>query len=183
MADFWLGASALFTDPTALMIFVGGLLGGMLFGAIPGINMLTLGAVVLPFTAAMEPAHAIMLYSVIYCSGVFGGAIPAIEADLLIGNSGTTVRFLTAMLTLGHGAFRLDNLFFGPAGSVEAVFDWQVPYLGPAVLDIGDFLGGSFTVELVQRDLDAVGDDQVEQAALDRPDRLAGQPAPPPGLA
>ena len=78
MADFWLGASALFTDPTALMIFVGGLLGGMLFGAIPGINMLTLGAVILPFTAAMEPAHAIMLYSVIYCSGVFGGAITAI---------------------------------------------------------------------------------------------------------
>ncbi|MGI9416340.1 MAG: tripartite tricarboxylate transporter permease [Geminicoccaceae bacterium] len=78
MADFWLGTSALFTDPTALMIFVGGLLGGMLFGAIPGINMLTLGAVILPFTAAMEPAHAIMLYSVIYCSGVFGGAITAI---------------------------------------------------------------------------------------------------------
>ena len=78
MADFWLGASALFTDPVALMIFAGGLLGGMLFGAIPGINMLTLGAVILPFTAAMEPAHAIMLYSVIYCSGVFGGAITAI---------------------------------------------------------------------------------------------------------
>ncbi|MEM9442991.1 MAG: tripartite tricarboxylate transporter permease [Pseudomonadota bacterium] len=78
MADFWLGASALFSDPTALMIFAGGLLGGMLFGAIPGINMLTLGAVILPFTAAMNPTHAIMLYSVIYCAGVFGGAITAI---------------------------------------------------------------------------------------------------------
>ncbi len=78
MADFWLGASTLFSDPTGIMIFVGGLLGGMLFGAIPGINMLTLGAVILPFTAAMSPTHAIMLYSVIYCSGVFGGAITAI---------------------------------------------------------------------------------------------------------
>jgi 3-phosphoshikimate 1-carboxyvinyltransferase len=39
-----------------------------------------------------------------------GGAIPAIEADLFIGNSGTTVRFLTAMVTLGHGAFRLDGV-------------------------------------------------------------------------
>ena len=78
MDDFWLGSAALFTDPTALMIFVGGLLGGMLFGAIPGINMLTLGAVILPFTAAMSPTHAIMLYSVIYCAGVFGGAITAI---------------------------------------------------------------------------------------------------------
>lgn len=39
-----------------------------------------------------------------------GGQIPAIEADLFIGNSGTTVRFLTAMVTLGHGAFQLDGV-------------------------------------------------------------------------
>ncbi|MCA9242025.1 MAG: 3-phosphoshikimate 1-carboxyvinyltransferase [Planctomycetales bacterium] len=38
------------------------------------------------------------------------GQIPAMEADLLVGNSGTTVRFLTAMLTLGHGAFRLSGV-------------------------------------------------------------------------
>lgn len=78
MEHFLLGASALFSDPAGITIFFGGLLGGMLFGAIPGINMLTLGAVVLPFTAAMSPTHAIMLYSVIYCAGVFGGAITAI---------------------------------------------------------------------------------------------------------
>lgn len=39
-----------------------------------------------------------------------GGGVPAIEADLFIGNSGTTVRFLTALATLGHGAFRLDGV-------------------------------------------------------------------------
>lgn len=39
-----------------------------------------------------------------------GGAVPAIEADLFIGNSGTTVRFLSALATLGHGAFRLDGV-------------------------------------------------------------------------
>ncbi len=38
-----------------------------------------------------------------------GGIVPAMEADLFIGNSGTTVRFLTAMATLGRGAFRLDG--------------------------------------------------------------------------
>jgi putative tricarboxylic transport membrane protein len=78
LENFWMGTTILFTDPTAIMLFVAGLLGGMLFGAIPGINLLTLGAVILPFTAAMSPTHAIMLYSVIYCSGVFGGAITAI---------------------------------------------------------------------------------------------------------
>src|SRR3546814_2187022 len=50
----------------------------MIFGVIPGINMLTLGAIILPFTGEMKPSDAIMLYSVIYCSGVFGGAITSI---------------------------------------------------------------------------------------------------------
>jgi putative tricarboxylic transport membrane protein len=76
--DFINSTIHLFTDPVTLLIFVSGLLGGMLFGAIPGVNMLTLGAVILPFTAHMSATNAIMLYSVIYCAGVFGGAITAI---------------------------------------------------------------------------------------------------------
>lgn len=40
-----------------------------------------------------------------------GGAIPASQADLYVANSGTTVRFLTAMLTVGNaGRYRLDGL-------------------------------------------------------------------------
>ncbi len=39
-----------------------------------------------------------------------GGKIPAAGADLFIGNSGTTARFLTAMLTLGHGTYHLDGV-------------------------------------------------------------------------
>lgn len=38
-----------------------------------------------------------------------GGSIPAPAADMFIGNSGTTVRFLTAMIALGHGKFRLHG--------------------------------------------------------------------------
>jgi 3-phosphoshikimate 1-carboxyvinyltransferase len=38
------------------------------------------------------------------------GRIPAVEADLFCANSGTTIRFLAAMVTLGHGAFRLDGV-------------------------------------------------------------------------
>ena len=38
-----------------------------------------------------------------------GGRPPAASADLSLGNSGTTVRFLTAMATLGHGVYRLDG--------------------------------------------------------------------------
>jgi 3-phosphoshikimate 1-carboxyvinyltransferase len=36
--------------------------------------------------------------------------IPAAEADLFVGNSGTTMRFLTAILALGHGTYRLDGV-------------------------------------------------------------------------
>lgn len=39
-----------------------------------------------------------------------GGQIPAMEADLFCANSGTTIRFLTALATLGHGSFRLDGI-------------------------------------------------------------------------
>ena len=38
------------------------------------------------------------------------GWIPAKQADLFVGNSGTTIRFLTAMLALGEGTYRLDGI-------------------------------------------------------------------------
>jgi 3-phosphoshikimate 1-carboxyvinyltransferase len=36
--------------------------------------------------------------------------IPAASADLYVANSGTTMRFLTAMVCLGHGRYRLDGV-------------------------------------------------------------------------
>ncbi len=36
--------------------------------------------------------------------------IPAREADLFVGNSGTSMRFLTALVSLGHGRYRLDGV-------------------------------------------------------------------------
>ena len=38
-----------------------------------------------------------------------GGQLPANGADLYVGNSGTTARFLAALVTLGHGTYRLDG--------------------------------------------------------------------------
>lgn len=78
MGDFLNGTLLLFSSGTGIAIFIGGLLGGLVFGAIPGLNVLTLAAVLLPFTAWMPAEYAIMLYGVIYVSGVYGGAITAI---------------------------------------------------------------------------------------------------------
>lgn len=38
-----------------------------------------------------------------------GGRLPAAQGELFVGNSGTTLRFLTAVATLGRGTFRLDG--------------------------------------------------------------------------
>lgn len=38
-----------------------------------------------------------------------GGRLPTGRKELYVANSGTTVRFLTAMLALGHGVYRLDG--------------------------------------------------------------------------
>lgn len=38
------------------------------------------------------------------------GTIPSQQAELSIGNSGTSVRFLTALATLGHGTYVLDGV-------------------------------------------------------------------------
>ena len=76
--NFLAGSLALFGDPFSILIFVFGVVGGMLFGAIPGVSMLTLAAILLPFTANFDPAQGVMLFAVIYCTGTYGGAITAI---------------------------------------------------------------------------------------------------------
>jgi putative tricarboxylic transport membrane protein len=76
--NFLAGSAALFGDPITIVIFIAGVFGGMLFGAMPGVSMLTLAAILLPFTASLEPAQGVMLFAVIYCTGTYGGAITAI---------------------------------------------------------------------------------------------------------
>ena len=78
MELFLRGFILLATDPFAVLLFFGALIIGLFFGALPGINMVTLGAIILPFTAYLTPTHAIMIYGVIYVSGTYGGAVMAI---------------------------------------------------------------------------------------------------------
>jgi 3-phosphoshikimate 1-carboxyvinyltransferase len=41
---------------------------------------------------------------------VFGRVIPAEAADLFVANSGTSMRFLTALVSLGQGRYRIDGV-------------------------------------------------------------------------
>src|SRR3990172_1237472 len=53
--------------------------------------------------------RALLIASLANGATGLGGKIPANKAELFIGNSGTTARFLSAFLTLGNGEFILDG--------------------------------------------------------------------------
>jgi putative tricarboxylic transport membrane protein len=78
MGNFIWGLTSFATDPVGVLLFFAALVVGLFFAAVPGVNMITLGAIILPFTVYLDPIHAIMIYGVIYVAGTYGGAVMAI---------------------------------------------------------------------------------------------------------
>jgi len=70
--------AALVSDPLAVGLLFAGLLLGLLFGSIPGLNTLTLAAALLPVSVYLSSTQAVVLFGAIYVSGVYGGALSAI---------------------------------------------------------------------------------------------------------
>ena len=141
--NFLAGTYALFGDPMTIGIFVFGVIGGMLFGAIPGVSMLTLAAILLPFTANLEPAQGVMLFAVIYCTGTYGGAITAILFNIpgapenaptafdgypmtLKGESGKAVGAAVLCSAIGGIASALIMM-----AATEPLANWAIQNIGP----------------------------------------------------
>lgn len=80
-------------DPMLLLLIVAATLGGVLIGALPGLNATTGAALLLPFTITMEPVAAIVVLITIYCAATFAGAITAI----LINTPGTSASATTCL--------------------------------------------------------------------------------------
>ena len=59
-------------------------------------------------------------------------------------------RFADNPLTIVHGDFRPDNLYFGSEGTARPliIFDWQSPNRGWGAYDLAYFVAGSFDVEV-----------------------------------
>lgn len=84
--------------------------------------------------------------------------VPASSADLFVANSGTTMRFLTALVSLGHGSYRLDGIARmreRPIGDLLAALDQlgvrarseannQCP---PVIVEGGSWRGGQVRVK------------------------------------
>lgn len=70
---------------TTLLLMLGGVFGGLVIGALPGLSAFTALAIMLPFTFGMDPVNGISFLMAIYVGGCSGGLISAI----LLGIPGT----------------------------------------------------------------------------------------------
>jgi putative tricarboxylic transport membrane protein len=77
MTTFW-DIVHLLTGTPLVVVAIGGLIWGILGGALPGISASITMALVLPFTYTMDPAQAIALLACVYIGAEYGGSIPAI---------------------------------------------------------------------------------------------------------
>ena len=65
-------------EPVALMLLVGGTVGGLILGATPGLSPTMAVALLIPFTFHLTPTQGLILLGAAYTSTVAGGAVSAI---------------------------------------------------------------------------------------------------------
>jgi putative tricarboxylic transport membrane protein len=109
---------------TNIAVMSGGLIFGMVAGALPGISSTMAVTLLLPFTFALPPGTGLMLLMAIYTASVYGGSISAI----LINTPGTGSSAATAIdgyqLTckgLGARALRISTFASALGGVVSAI--------------------------------------------------------------
>ena len=69
---------SLILDPVNFLLIFGGVLIGVIVGALPGLSSPMAVALLLPFTITLEPVAAISMMASLYVAGTFGGSITAI---------------------------------------------------------------------------------------------------------
>ncbi len=61
-----------------IILILGGVLIGVMVGALPGLSSPMAIALLIPFTITLDPVAAIAMMAALYCAGTFGGSITAI---------------------------------------------------------------------------------------------------------
>ena len=61
-----------------IFLIIGGVVIGVIVGALPGLSSPMAIALLLPFTIGIDPVAAISMMAALYCAGTFGGSITAI---------------------------------------------------------------------------------------------------------
>src|SRR6056297_3243877 len=111
--DSLMAGLSLVANIESFLALAGGVVIGVIGGAIPGMSATMAVALTLPFTFAMQPITGILLLLGVYKGGIFGGCIPAI----LIKTPGTPASSATILdgypmagrggARAGHGALGL----------------------------------------------------------------------------
>lgn len=65
-------------EPVALLLLLGGTIGGLILGATPGLSPTMAVALLIPFTFQLSPTQGLILLGAAYTSTVAGGAVSAI---------------------------------------------------------------------------------------------------------
>ncbi|MCP3907630.1 MAG: tripartite tricarboxylate transporter permease [Oceanicoccus sp.] len=76
------GLGLLFSSFTPWLIVIPGILIGLIFGAIPGLQISMAMAIFLPMTLYMDFMQAMLFLTAIFTGGSFGGSIPAILMNI-----------------------------------------------------------------------------------------------------
>lgn len=79
--------------PMSFVVLVLGLLWGILFGAIPGLNGIVGVALLIPFTFGMDPISGLCMLGAVYVGSCFGGNISAILFNVPGAPEATTLVF------------------------------------------------------------------------------------------
>jgi putative tricarboxylic transport membrane protein len=87
-----------------LLLIFGGVLVGVLVGALPGLSSPMAIALLMPFTISLDPVASISMMAALYCAGTFGGSITAI----LINAPGAPPAVATALD--GYQMAKMENL-------------------------------------------------------------------------
>ena len=76
------GLELLFADYSVWMVVIPGILIGLIFGAIPGLQISMAMAIFLPMTLYMSFTQAMLFLTAIFTGGSFGGSIPAVLMNI-----------------------------------------------------------------------------------------------------
>lgn len=115
-------------SPTALLMNLLGVVLGLMFGALPGLNGVVGVALLLPVTYGMEPAYGLIMLGGLYMGATYGGSISAIllncpgtgEAACTALNGNPLARQGKAKEALSYSA--LSSAFGGIFGVVVMMF-------------------------------------------------------------
>lgn len=139
--DVLLDGLLIATQPASLLAAFSGVIIGMMFGAIPGLNATLAITLFLPVTFLMSSDAALIFLSALYVAGIYGGSISAV----VLGIPGTAASVMTAqegfaMARRGQAnrALQMSAFASGIGGLISAVaLITMTPMLAKVALSFG----------------------------------------------